>query len=211
MADEGKEIERIYRIPLIKAKHSQYTHAAPRAIKAIRSYLIHHMKVTEDNVWIDDSVNHAIWSGGGYRIPSSIRVRAVKFEDGVVEASIPELGLKKSRRELLKEEKEKKTPILRREEREEEPSEGEESGTEDVKVSPAADGTVKVKKKKAPKEKAEEEPTSEEAGEKKEKPKKEAKPKKAPAEKKPAKSGKKTEKPASSKSKRKAPASKKEK
>ncbi|MFH1100833.1 MAG: 50S ribosomal protein L31e [Methanobacteriota archaeon] len=207
MAEETKEIERIYVIPLTKVKQSRYTNAAPKAIKAVRKFLIRHMKVTEENVWIDDSVNQAIWSRGKYKIPSSIRVRAVKFEDGVVEASIPELGLKTSRRELLKEEREKKEPILRKEEAEK-PAEGEISGTEGVKVVPTGEGKVKVKKKKAPKEEKEET-----AAEKKEKPA--AKKKKTMKEKpeKPAakkKSAKKTEKPAS-KSKRKPSTSKKEK
>jgi len=113
-----KEIERIYVIPLRKAKIGRSSLAAPRAVKQVRIYLTKHMKVNSDDVWIDDSLNRELWSRGKFKIPSKIRVRAVKFEDGVVEAKVPELGEKKSRRELLKEEKEKKTPILRREEEE---------------------------------------------------------------------------------------------
>ncbi len=48
-------------------------------------------------------------------MPTRVRVKAVKFEDGVVEAYLPELEFKKSRRELLREEREKKEPILRKE------------------------------------------------------------------------------------------------
>ncbi len=187
-----KEIERIYVIPLRKAKIGRSSLAAPRAVKQVRIYLTKHMKVNSDDVWIDDSLNRELWSRGKFKIPSKIRVRAVKFEDGVVEATVPELGEKKSRRELLKEEKEKKTPILRREEEEM----GEEAGiggADDYAISPSADGEVKIKKKKAPKEKKE--------TEKKPAKKKEGK----KAEKKPKKSLKKTEK---TKTKKKPPAKK---
>jgi large subunit ribosomal protein L31e len=176
-----KEIERIYIIPLRKAKIGRASLAAPRAIKQVRGYLTKHMKVNTKDVWIDDSLNKELWSRGKYKIPSKIRVRAVKFEDGIVEATIPELGVKKSRRELLKEEKEKKTPILRREEEEG----GEESGiagADDYDIAPTADGEVKIKKKKAPKEKKETEKKSEKK--KDGQPKKTTKKQKEPTEKK---------------------------
>ena len=175
-----KEIERIYVIPLRKAKIGRSSLAAPRAVKQVRIYLTKHMKVNSDDVWIDDSLNRELWSRGKFKIPSKIRVRAVKFEDGVVEATVPELGEKKSRRELLKEEKEKKTPILRREE-EEMGGEAGVGGSDEYDISPFADGEVKIKKKKAPKEKKEtkKKPTKKKEGKK--------------AEKKPKKSSKKTE------------------
>ena len=125
----AEEIEKIYIIPLKKTNFKS-SKAAPTAIKRVKTYLTKHMKVETDKIWMDSSLNNALWSKGKYNIPSKIRVKAVKFEDGVVEASLPELEYKKSRRELLKEEKEKKTPILRREE---ELPEGEEgvSGAQD--------------------------------------------------------------------------------
>jgi large subunit ribosomal protein L31e len=144
-----KEIERIYVIPLRSAKVGRSSLAAPRAVKKVRSYLTKHMKVDPEDVWIDDSLNKKLWERGKYKVPSKIRVRAVKFEDNVVEATIPELGTKKSRREILKEEKEKKTPILRREEAE--AGELGETGADEYDISPSADGEVKIKKKKAPK------------------------------------------------------------
>jgi hypothetical protein len=110
------------------------------------------MKVEQKNVWIDDSLNKELWAHGKFWVPSKFRVRAVKFEDGVVEATLPELAEKKSRREFLKEEKEKKTPILRREE---EKVEEAVPGAEGYDITPTSDGEVKIKKKKekAPKEK----------------------------------------------------------
>ena len=143
------ELERIYVVPLRRTKLGSRSQFAPRAVKQVRRYLTKHMKVETDNVWIDDSLNHMLWSRGKFNIPSKIRIRAVKFEDGIVEATLPEISEKKSRREVLREEKEKKTPILRREEIE--PAGEAIPGSEDYDISPTADGDVKIKKKKAPK------------------------------------------------------------
>lgn len=154
--DTGKELERIYVIPLRRAKIGPTSRAAPRAIDDVRFFLMKHMKVEEKKVWIDDSLNKQLWAHGKFWVPSKIRVRAVKFEDGVVEATVPELGEKKSRREFLKEEKEKKTPILRKEE---EKAEEAVPGAEGYDITPTGDGEVKIKKKKEkpPKEEKQEE------------------------------------------------------
>jgi len=179
----AEEIEKIYVIPL-KKKGFKSSMAAPIAVKRVKQFLTKHMKVEAKDIWMDDSLNDALWTHGKYRMPSKIRVKAVKFDDGVVEAYLPELEFKKSRRELLKEEKEKKEPILLKEEPEPEEEPGEISGTEDYEVSPTADGEVKIKKKKDTKAK-------EEKGEKEEKPpKKSSEKKEKPSEKK-----EKTEKP----------------
>ena len=177
----AEEIERIYIIPLKKVGLNR-AKAAPTAIKRVKTYLTKHMHVKQKDIWIDDSLNNAIWAQGKYKIPSKIRVKAVKFDDGVVEAYLPELEFKKSRRELLKEEREKKEPILRKEEAVEE---GEE-GAEDYDIAPAADGEVKIKKKKAPKKKTEKEEKTKEKkpAKKKEKIKETEKEKKKPTAKK---------------------------
>ena len=170
----AEEIERIYVIPLRKTGFKS-SKAAPTAVKRVKNYLTRHMKVEDEKIWIDDSLNNALWSKGKYKMPSKIRVKAVKFDDGVVEAYLPELEFKKSRRELLREERDKKEPILRKEEM---APEGEgEAGAEDYEIAPTADGDVKIKKKKAPKEK--------EGKDKKttEKPKKTSKKKEKPEEK----------------------------
>ncbi len=147
----AEEIEKIYIIPLKKAGFLS-SKAAPTAVKRVKNYLKRHMKVEEKNIWIDDSLNNSLWSYGKYNMPTRVRVKAVKFEDGVVEAYLPELEFKKSRRELLREEREKKEPILRKEEEKVE-SEEEIGGTEDYDIAPTTDGDVKIKKKKPSKEK----------------------------------------------------------
>jgi large subunit ribosomal protein L31e len=180
MADKPaeQELERIYVVPLSAIKKGRSSCAAPRAVNEVRAFLVKHMKVEKKNVWIDDSVNKELWGHGKYWIPSKIRVRAVKFDDGVVEATLPELAEKTSRREILKEEKEKKTPILKKEEA---PAEEGVAGAEDYTIKPTADGEVKIKKKKTAKEG--EEAEKEEAPEK---PAKEAKPEAPKAEEAPA-------------------------
>jgi len=156
--DTGKELERIYIIPLRRAKIGPTSRAVPRAVDDIRHFLMKHMKVEQKNVWIDGALNKQLWTYGKFWVPSKIRVRAVKFEDGVVEATLPEMGEKKSRREFLKEEKEKKTPILRREE---EKAEEAVPGAEGYDITPTGDGEVKIKKKKEKTPKEEEEPAKE--------------------------------------------------
>ena len=178
----AEEVERIYIIPL-KNSGMKSSRAAPTAVKRVKQYLTKHMKVETKDIWIDDSLNKALWSHGKYKTANKIRVKAVKFDDGVVEAYLPELEFKKSRRELLKEEKEKKEPILRKEEVEAE--EGEVGGAEDYDIAPTADGEVKIKKKKAPKEKKKHKPKENKpAKPKKKTEKKEEKNKKSTAKKK---------------------------
>lgn len=167
----AEEVERIYVIPLKKTGFKS-SKSAPAAVKRVKNYLTRHMKVEKENIWIDDSLNNALWSQGKYKMPSKIRVKAVKFDDGVVEAYIPELEFKKSRRELLKEEREKKEPILKKEEIEPGEAEGEVAGAEDYEIAPTADGEVKIKKKKAPKEKKEKAKKTKKPAKKKAEPKK---------------------------------------
>jgi len=46
--------------------------------------------VEEKNVWIDPPVNESIWRRGIENPLRRIRVRAVKFEDDLVEVTLPE-------------------------------------------------------------------------------------------------------------------------
>ena len=143
-----KEVERIYVVPFSRVKHGPISEAAPRAMREVRRFLSKHMKVESKDIWIDESVNHAVWGKGKYKIPSKLRVRAVKFDDGIVEVSLPEIEFK-SFREELKTIKESKEPILKREE-EEEAEEG------------AAEGETTEEGEEKKEEGAEEKPSEEE-------------------------------------------------
>ncbi|RLI86376.1 MAG: 50S ribosomal protein L31e [Archaeoglobales archaeon] len=83
------EVERIYSIRL-KHKLKRYPRwqRSVKAVRYIRKFLSRHMKVDEENVKLDPSINLKIWERGIQNPPSKIRIRAVKFEDGVVEAEL---------------------------------------------------------------------------------------------------------------------------
>jgi len=81
--------ERIMNIPLRKAKNSPSGKRASRAMKLVREFVSNNMDVPKEDVWIDSSTNEEIWSRGIKKPPSKIKVKAIKFEDGIVEVSIP--------------------------------------------------------------------------------------------------------------------------
>jgi large subunit ribosomal protein L31e len=78
--------ERIYIIPLRDARRMPRWKRANGAIKDIRKYLAKHMK--SEDVKLDKSINEKVWSRGSEKPPSKIRVRAMKMEDGQVQAEL---------------------------------------------------------------------------------------------------------------------------
>ncbi len=80
------ETERVYTIPLGVVKCVPIYRRSNRAMTEVRNYLARHMKTTIDMVKIDPGLNEVIWARGDMKPPSRVRVRAVKFEDGGVEA-----------------------------------------------------------------------------------------------------------------------------
>ncbi len=95
-----EELERIYTIPLTVTKIVPKTKRAPRAIKEIREFVKRHMmketsthakdKEPPKEVWVDHKLNELIWARGIERPPSKIRVKVIRFEDGLIEVSLPE-------------------------------------------------------------------------------------------------------------------------
>ncbi|MBS3817612.1 MAG: 50S ribosomal protein L31e [Candidatus Thermoplasmatota archaeon] len=81
--------ERIMNIPLREAKNTPSSKRASRAMKLVREFVSNNMDVPEEDIWIDSSTNEEIWSDGIKKPPSKIKVKAIKFEDGIVEVSIP--------------------------------------------------------------------------------------------------------------------------
>ncbi|NPA74704.1 MAG: 50S ribosomal protein L31e [Euryarchaeota archaeon] len=85
------EKEMIYNIPLRDVKNIPRSRRANYAIKLVRSFVARHMKVDEENVWIDNQVNEKIWSRGIEKPPSKITVKVIKFEEeDSVEVLMPE-------------------------------------------------------------------------------------------------------------------------
>ncbi|TFG68958.1 MAG: 50S ribosomal protein L31e, partial [Methanomassiliicoccus sp.] len=42
------------------------------------------------DVWIDYRLNEFLWSRGIENPPSKVRVKAIRFEDGLIEVSLPD-------------------------------------------------------------------------------------------------------------------------
>jgi large subunit ribosomal protein L31e len=89
MAEE-EELERIFIIPLRDVKKIPEPKRANYAVTSVRKYIAKHMKGELTNVWIDEPVNRLLWEKGKKHPPSSIRVKAVKFEDDLIEVTLPE-------------------------------------------------------------------------------------------------------------------------
>ena len=85
----AEETARIITVPLKAAKNVPRTRRANRAVKEVRSFIARHMKADEDKVWIDMPVSEKIWERGIQNPPSKITVKAVKFDDGLVEVTLP--------------------------------------------------------------------------------------------------------------------------
>ena len=83
--------ERIIVVPLRKVLIAPRTKRAPRAIKLIRRHIAQHMKIAEEDVWLDTPINEAIWQKGIESPPNKIKVKATKFKDqDLVEVTLPE-------------------------------------------------------------------------------------------------------------------------
>ena len=80
--------EQIYIIPLRDVQHTPRWERGKRAMKAIRDYLARHMK--SEDIKLAQNINEAVWERGSHKPPSRIRVRAMKFEDGQVQAELAE-------------------------------------------------------------------------------------------------------------------------
>lgn len=80
--------ERIYVIPLRGIRKAPRRRRTPRAVKIVREFLMRHMKT--ERVKIDEGLNRKLWERGIERTVRRIRVRAVKQDDGSVEAFLAE-------------------------------------------------------------------------------------------------------------------------
>ena len=81
--------ERVVTVPLRDAKQAPKHERADRALTLVRRHLAKQFSVAEEEVRLDPTLNETLWERGRSKPPSSIRVRAARFdEDGevVVEA-----------------------------------------------------------------------------------------------------------------------------
>lgn len=82
--------ERVITVPLRDAKDAPSRERADKAMRVIRQHLARHFTADEDAVNLDSTINESVWAGGRTKVPSKLRIRAAKFDDGVVEAEMAE-------------------------------------------------------------------------------------------------------------------------
>ncbi|MFX1274544.1 MAG: 50S ribosomal protein L31e [Promethearchaeota archaeon] len=85
LVEEPKEEiidERIYTVPLSKARHGPRNKYAKKAIRYLREYMTRHMK--PEAIIISQEVNEKIWSRGIQKPPRKLKIRATKNVDGLV-------------------------------------------------------------------------------------------------------------------------------
>lgn len=75
---------RTYTIPLRDAYQEKPPHQkAPRAVKAVKSFLSRHMKAEKDSVKVSSSLNQVIWADGARNPPAKVTVVAEPREADV--------------------------------------------------------------------------------------------------------------------------------
>ena len=84
------EVERVYTINLRRTREVSRTKRAPYAIRLIRKFAARHMKAEVEKVRIGNDVNEAVWARSIEKPPRKIKVRIVKYSDGVVEVRLAE-------------------------------------------------------------------------------------------------------------------------
>ncbi len=87
MADDVVK-EQIYTVPLRNVKKVPSWKRANRSVIEVRGFLVKHLKVESTQVKLDKSINDLLWERGCKKPPLSIRIRAVKFADGEVQAEL---------------------------------------------------------------------------------------------------------------------------
>jgi len=90
-ARRGDELEREFVIPLRPSRHQpSRRRRAGHALETVRRYITRHMKGRPEDVWIDPRLNEDIWARGIQHIPRQVRVKAIRFEDGLIEVDLLE-------------------------------------------------------------------------------------------------------------------------
>ncbi len=78
--------ERVYTVPLKKARYVPPNKRASKAVKILKKFMGRHLK--SENIVILPEVNEKIWERGIEKPPRSIRVKASKDSEGIVEVSL---------------------------------------------------------------------------------------------------------------------------
>jgi large subunit ribosomal protein L31e len=88
-----EELEREFIVPLRASQHQpSRRRRAGHALLTVRRFVTRHMKGAPEDVWIDPRLNEYIWERGIQHIPRQVRVKAIRFEDGLIEVDLMETG-----------------------------------------------------------------------------------------------------------------------
>ncbi len=82
--------EFIMKVSLRKAKLSSKARRSDSGIGVLKSEVSKHMRVPEENIWIDPKVNEKIWERGRKKIPGKIEIRVVKLSEDSAEVILPQ-------------------------------------------------------------------------------------------------------------------------
>ena len=74
--------ERIYIVPLAKARAGPRNKRAKKAVRYLREYMTRHFK--PESLVISQEVNEKIWSRGIQKPPRKLKIRCTKNVDGLV-------------------------------------------------------------------------------------------------------------------------------
>ena len=86
-----EEVEREYVNPLRPSQHQpSRRRRAGHALETVRRFIVRHMKGKPEDVWIDPRLNERIWERGVQHVPRQVRVKAIRFEDGLIEVDLLE-------------------------------------------------------------------------------------------------------------------------
>jgi large subunit ribosomal protein L31e len=86
-----EELEREFIVPLRASQHQpSRRRRAGHALETVRRFVTRHMKGRPEDVWIDPRLNEYIWERGIQHVPRQVRVKAIRFEDGLIEVDLLE-------------------------------------------------------------------------------------------------------------------------
>ena len=140
-------LEREYIIPLRKEfqKAPKYKRAK-KTIKALKEFLAKHMK--SDNIKIGKYLNLKVWEHGIKNPPHKVKVKAEKFDDGLVKAELVGAPVEKPKEEKKKPvKKEEKKEVTPKEEEKKQP-EKKENKEEDKKEEEKEEEKKEIEKEK---------------------------------------------------------------
>lgn len=85
----AEELEREFVIPLRASMHQpSRRRRAGHALETVRRFVVRHMKGAPEDVWIDPRLNEHIWTRGSQHLPRNVRIKAIRFEDGLIEVDL---------------------------------------------------------------------------------------------------------------------------